>query len=317
MDRDALTTLQLSATQFPDRERVEAFREIFGRAILQVDMEPLNDQALHADMRLRAFSGLAIATGSLSPVRSRHLAERSDNDDPVLVMMQSGLAVLEQNGRRSEVTTGQAVLTVNGATATFTGCTATCVTNLRLSRRLLAPHVTHVDEALRAPLLRDGPALRLLWDYAKLLDDAHGLDTPQLRQSVAAHVHELAGLAIGGRNNELPTSAGVGAARLCAIKNDIMADIADRSLTIDRIAARHGITPRYVRKMFESEQTSFSEFVLDRRLARAHAMLSSPRHLDRAISAVAFDCGFGDLSYFNRTFRRRFGATPSDIRAGP
>ena len=33
------------------------------------------------------------------------------------------------------------------------------------------------------------------------------------------------------------------------------------------------------------------------------------------ISAVAFDAGFGDLSYFNRTFRRRYDAAPSDVRA--
>ncbi|RVC16943.1 AraC family transcriptional regulator, partial [Mesorhizobium sp. M7A.F.Ca.AU.002.02.1.1] len=25
--------------------------------------------------------------------------------------------------------------------------------------------------------------------------------------------------------------------------------------------------------------------------------------------------GFNDLSYFNRAFRRRYGATPSDVRA--
>jgi AraC-like DNA-binding protein len=30
---------------------------------------------------------------------------------------------------------------------------------------------------------------------------------------------------------------------------------------------------------------------------------------------VAYDCGFGDVSYFNRMFRRQFGAAPSDIRA--
>jgi AraC-like DNA-binding protein len=35
-----------------------------------------------------------------------------------------------------------------------------------------------------------------------------------------------------------------------------------------------------------------------------------------SITAIAFDAGFGDLSYFNRTFRRRYGATPSDIRNG-
>lgn len=43
-------------------------------------------------------------------------------------------------------------------------------------------------------------------------------------------------------------------------------------------------------------------------------MLSDARFADRGISAVAYDVGFSDLSYFNRVFRRRFGATPSDVR---
>jgi AraC-like DNA-binding protein len=30
---------------------------------------------------------------------------------------------------------------------------------------------------------------------------------------------------------------------------------------------------------------------------------------------IAYDCGFGDVSYFNRVFRRRYGAAPSDVRA--
>jgi AraC-like DNA-binding protein len=60
---------------------------------------------------------------------------------------------------------------------------------------------------------------------------------------------------------------------------------------------------------------TFTEFVLGQRLARAHRMLSDPRLADQKISTVAFDAGFGDLSYFNRVFRRRFGATPSELRA--
>jgi AraC-like DNA-binding protein len=37
--------------------------------------------------------------------------------------------------------------------------------------------------------------------------------------------------------------------------------------------------------------------------------------LGKQVSAVAYDAGFGDLSYFNAAFDGS-GATPMDIRAG-
>jgi methylphosphotriester-DNA--protein-cysteine methyltransferase len=33
------------------------------------------------------------------------------------------------------------------------------------------------------------------------------------------------------------------------------------------------------------------------------------------IGAIAYDCGFGDLSYFYRVFRQRYGVSASDVRA--
>lgn len=68
-----------------------------------------------------------------------------------------------------------------------------------------------------------------------------------------------------------------------------------------------------MRKLFESEDTSFTQFVLGQRLARAHALLSDPHFADRSIAALALEAGFGDLSYFNRAFRRRYGASPSAV----
>ena len=70
------------------------------------------------------------------------------------------------------------------------------------------------------------------------------------------------------------------------------------------IAARHRIMPRCVQRLFENEGTTFTDYVLAQRLARAHRLLSDPRRAVQKISTVAFDAGFGDLSYFNRTFRR-------------
>jgi len=43
-------------------------------------------------------------------------------------------------------------------------------------------------------------------------------------------------------------------------------------------------------------------------------MIANPRLAHMAISAIAYEVGFNDLSYFNRTFRRRYDATPSDVR---
>jgi AraC-like DNA-binding protein len=67
--------------------------------------------------------------------------------------------------------------------------------------------------------------------------------------------------------------------------------------------------------LFAYEDTSFTDFVLMRRLAKAHRLLVDPRWADRNIASIAFASGFADLSYFNRTFKRFYGATPSDIRS--
>ena len=67
--------------------------------------------------------------------------------------------------------------------------------------------------------------------------------------------------------------------------------------------------------LFEPEGVTFSEFVLAQRLDRAYAMRLDSRHAGRRVSDIAFTVCFGDLSYFNRCFRRRFNETPSAVRA--
>lgn len=76
-----------------------------------------------------------------------------------------------------------------------------------------------------------------------------------------------------------------------------------------------GTVPKLVIHGIRGRRLTFSQFLLSERLARVHQMLRSPLHMARSTSAIAYDAGFGDLSHFNRDFRRRYGATPSDVRA--
>jgi AraC-like DNA-binding protein len=314
---DELRTLHLSTAHFSDRNAVDEFRETFGRAILRIDMEPIDGKALEADMMLRAFSGFGMASGHLSPMRNRHGPDLIDNDDLVLVAIQRGYGVLEQHGCVVEVHEGEIVLTDNGAPGIFTSPVDVRVVNLRLSRALLAPQVADLGASLLSPVIANSPALRLLTRYADSLNEEKTLATPELRRAVAMHMHDLAALAIGasGEASQRARGRGLRAARLSAIKADILDDLGSQHLSIGAMAARHRVTTRYIGMLFESEGSSFTEFVLEQRLALAHRLLSDPRHADRTIGAVAFEAGFGDLSYFNRAFRRRFGMTPSDVRA--
>ena len=100
-----------------------------------------------------------------------------------------------------------------------------------------------------------------------------------------------------------------------AIKSDVVENLLTEELTVTAIAARHHVTPRYIHKLFEGEGITYSEFVLDQRLARAHRMLTDPRLTDRTIGSLAYDVRFGDLSYFNRAFRRQYHAAPSEVRS--
>jgi AraC-like DNA-binding protein len=158
-------------------------------------------------------------------------------------------------------------------------------------------------------------ALRLLMAYVKAMEELP-LATPGLRELAVKHVQDLLAVVGGGPGeaNAIGNTGGVRAARLAVIKADIAAHIIDRNLSLKALAARQQLTPRYVQKLFEAEDITFSEFVLGQRLARAHGMLSDSRYAERTISSIAFATGFGDLSYFNRAFRARYGATPTDVR---
>jgi AraC-like DNA-binding protein len=177
--------------------------------------------------------------------------------------------------------------------------------------------VHHIDDAVLQAIPRNTGALSLLSHYSGALLDDPMLAVLETRQLVATQLCDLIAVTLGATRDAAAIAQGRGirAARLRAIKSDIEARLTRVDLSSSAVARRQRISESYIRKLFESEGTSFSEFVLGRRLIRARRMLTDRQRRDRSIAWIAFACGFGDLSYFNRTFKRLCGATPSDIRS--
>ena len=174
----------------------------------------------------------------------------------------------------------------------------------------LTPLLGNVELAA-ITLSRDSEAQRFLLKYLGIL--SHPLTTPDLRYVVVTHIRALIAVVLSDARVEANMFR-VPEARLRAIKAYILDNLRNPELTETGVALRQRVTPRYVRKLFEVENTTFSKFVLCHRLMHAHRMLSDPLLAGINISAIALEVGFSDLSYFDRTFRRQFHATPSEVR---
>ncbi|MER9137721.1 AraC family transcriptional regulator [Mesorhizobium sp. M0830] len=88
---------------------------------------------------------------------------------------------------------------------------------------------------------------------------------------------------------------------------------ADRPVSLSALADETATSPYHFLRVFGQVvgMTPY-QFLLKTRLHRAAMRL---RMSDDAVSAIAFEAGFNDLSTFNRRFRRIMGETPGHYRA--
>jgi AraC-like DNA-binding protein len=91
--------------------------------------------------------------------------------------------------------------------------------------------------------------------------------------------------------------------------------LSDPALTCESVAAAHGISERYLRKLFQSKGHSVSEWIWMRRLERAKGDLQNPRLAHRSITSIAYDWGFKDTAHFSRAFKKRFDQSPRELRS--
>ena len=70
--------------------------------------------------------------------------------------------------------------------------------------------------------------------------------------------------------------------------------------------------PTFARQFKEQSGRTLSEFVNELRLqAACRELLES----DRSVLEISLECGFGQISFFNRLFRREKGCSPREFRA--
>lgn len=84
-------------------------------------------------------------------------------------------------------------------------------------------------------------------------------------------------------------------------------------MTVEQLARDAAMSPfHFLRTFRRLAGMTPHQFILRTRLHRAAVQL---RRTAGPISTIAYDCGFNDLSTFNRRFKRLIGTNPADFRA--
>jgi AraC-like DNA-binding protein len=310
--------VRFSLEGVPDRERLGIYREFFGRSVCKFDIDPLDGVPFDVDVMLGGMPGLQLFTGRVQGTRCgrspRVLADGTDGF--ALVMNLSGPYLAAQRGEEVLLEEGDAVLLSEADSFFLSHKPPGGLLVLRMPRTRLAAHVRGPEDRIMRRIPSASAPLRLLRGYVDAAWSAAAFANDATSYAVSTHMNDLIALALAPsrETEDMAGGRGLRAALLHTIKRDIDENLDQPGLSVGALAHRHACTPRFVQRLFEGEGTTFTDYVLDLRLARAHRLLIDPRRAGDKVSAIALDAGFGDLSYFNRVFRRRYGDTPSGVR---
>lgn len=247
-------------------------------------------------------------------VRTARLISRADTDDLFLTLLVQGEGVFEQDDRRAVLDRPGDFVLID-STRPYRGRLGDRSRQIvvRVPRDRLASWLpgfagatgvtvtgTSGAGALASGLLRSLP---LYGEKAESVAPVSG----SVLDLVAAALHDRVGGEVRVRS--------VRAAHLARARSFIRDHLSDPNLTPAVIADGINISQRYLYALLEADGTSPGRWLLEERLARAHALLVDPRWAGRGISEVARGVGFTHPSHFTRAFKVRYGITPRERRA--
>jgi AraC-like DNA-binding protein len=147
------------------------------------------------------------------------------------------------------------------------------------------------------------------------IKQAPRLSQPEASSLTRSLIETLNIAALSYLDKSARESTGCRAFQLHQIRLYLEEHLRETDLSVEQIAEAHGITERYLHKLFEAEGVSVSRLIWLRRLERCKRDIENSYFSGKSITEIAYSWGFSSSSHFSRIFKERFGKSPRDIRA--
>lgn len=308
--------LRFTTNAYPKEQRRDAWRFALKRFSLTLD--EADETALYGELiQFRSSTGIDFIRVTGTP-QSWSIDFRDQPATYWLAMILDGSATMRDGEQTILLADGEMICGRGDSPVHlgFSGDNRSLVVQVPhsvLSMRLKTP----IAGAPRKISTESGAARVFSGMLRALADTVSDITTDQARPVELAFPEFLVtSLLDNAPPKALGGAAGMRAALLERIFQTIEIRLSDPDLNYQQVAAEHGISPRYLQKLFESINDSFGHYVKVRRLERCRLDLRSPLHVQKSISDILFEWGFNDSASFSRAFREQYGISPREYRKG-
>ena len=299
-----------------ERQRFLRFAELLEHFSNTAELHPAPGVPFLAEMSSVQIGTTVLGRceGTFTTVRRDRRQVLATNDDRYCLAHNTGTraALMVHRGREFTMRPGTMVLLrLDEPFLSVDGASHKRFTSMNLPAATLQSMVPHVDEMV-AREIEPGGALSLARDYSNLLLD-HPSAADEAGMVVTAHLLDLAALGLGAHGDQALAAqrGGLRAVRLKAVLTILQQRFSEPDFSAQKLADAAGLSERYVNELLYEAGASFTTRLNELRLGKTARLLAMTAN---RISDIALECGFNDLSYFNRSFRRRFGLTPTAAR---
>jgi AraC-like DNA-binding protein len=299
-----------------ERQRFLRFAELLEHFSNTAELHPASGVPFLAEMSSVGIGTTVLGRceGTFTTIQRDRRQVLATNDDRYCLGRNTGTraAVVMHRGREFTLRPGAIVLLkLDEPFLTTDGASHKRFTSMNLPAAALRSMVPYVDEMV-ARELEPGGALSLALDYCNLLLD-HPTAADEAGTVIAQHLLDLAALGLGADDDQALAvlHGGLRAVRLRAVLTILEQRFSRSDFSAQKLATATGLSERYVNELLYDAGASFTTRLNELRLGKAARLLAMT---DNRISDIASECGFNDLSYFNRSFHRRFGLTPTAAR---
>ncbi|MDI2030307.1 helix-turn-helix domain-containing protein [Saccharopolyspora sp. TS4A08] len=296
-------------------EQIGEFEASASTVFAPLRIRPLRPGPFPNSLRAASAGDVAVTRIRCAPCQVRRTPRLIGSGDRELVkvtMLTAGRGEVEQDGRRCVLTPGDLVNYDTDRPYRLRFPESYDITVVAVPKSLLGGHVDTLASRSAVAVPTSQGVQRVVGGFFRTMTDALGDDTGGLSGDVGRHLTDALVSMVLTELAELRPEPGEDFAD--RVRAHCLTRLDDPGLTVDSVARVHGVSVRYLHKVFAGSPMTLSAWIRRQRLERIRRDLADPVLADRTAAAIAARWGVLDGTHLSRALKAEFGMTAAEIR---